>query len=105
MNIKKIKSDLRKNLGEKRYEHTVLTAETALQLAEFYKCDIEKAELAGILHDCAKHLTTEEQLELLKDTPFSTTMACRKNPATVPIVINNRPEIISSCVSTIFLRS
>ena len=75
MDIEKIKSNLKKSLGEKKYTHTIQTSQTAIKLAEIYGCDVKKAELAGLLHDCARSLDLEEQMEMLKETDFTTTLA------------------------------
>ena len=37
-----------------RYEHSLSVSFTCMALAMRYGCDIHKAELAGLLHDCAK---------------------------------------------------
>lgn len=58
--IADIKNHLKGIMSEKRYEHTVGVAKSARKLAEIYKIDPAKAELAALLHDCAKHRTLEE---------------------------------------------
>ena len=60
MSIQKIKEDLKKKLSSKRYEHTMGVEYTSTCLAMRYGADIEKARLAGLLHDCAKYLSSEE---------------------------------------------
>ncbi len=52
--IEYIKEDLKKSIGEKLYGHCVNVMNTAVDLADFYKVDVEKARLAGLLHDCGK---------------------------------------------------
>lgn len=42
-------------LPKKRYKHSLRVAETAKHLAEIHKGDVEKAELAGVLHDYSKY--------------------------------------------------
>ncbi|KKI63578.1 MULTISPECIES: bis(5'-nucleosyl)-tetraphosphatase (symmetrical) YqeK [Staphylococcus] len=42
-------------LPEKRYNHSLRVAETAVKLAEQYDGDKDKAKLAGILHDYSKY--------------------------------------------------
>jgi len=66
MKISKIQDKLKGALDEKRYEHSVGVCYTACALAMRYDCDMEKARLAGILHDCAKHLPAEKLLSLSK---------------------------------------
>ena len=43
-------------LGEERLEHSVNTSKIARKLAIKYDYDADRAEIAGLLHDCAKDL-------------------------------------------------
>lgn len=52
--IRKIREELQKKLSPGRYEHTLGVSYTCMALAMRYGCDLEQAELAGLLHDCAK---------------------------------------------------
>ena len=45
---------LEQELNYKRFVHTLAVAGTASSLAMCYGMNIDKAELAGLLHDCAK---------------------------------------------------
>ncbi len=45
---------LKKKLSESRYEHTLSVSYTCVCLAMRYGYPLEKAEIAGLLHDCAK---------------------------------------------------
>lgn len=58
-----IKEKLRTLLSPKRYIHTIGVSETAKKLARLYGEDEDKAYLAGLLHDCAKYMSIDEQLE------------------------------------------
>lgn len=42
------------DIGEKRFGHSVRTAECARKLAERWNVDPDKAHIAGIFHDCGK---------------------------------------------------
>lgn len=55
MNIEKAKRLAKEKLPEKRYNHSLRVAETAIKLAEIYDGDTSKAELAGVLHDFCKY--------------------------------------------------
>jgi len=57
---------LKENLTEERYTHTLGVEECAKELAQRYGQDVEKAGLAGLLHDCAKCFTNDELLNILK---------------------------------------
>ncbi len=58
--IQKIKTDLKKSLSPKRYEHSLLVAEEAKSLASQYHVDPEKAYITALLHDNAKDLSDKE---------------------------------------------
>ena len=45
---------LKEHLSEKRYTHSIGTAECAQDLAKRFCLNPEKAYMAGLLHDCAK---------------------------------------------------
>lgn len=59
-NIEKIKNDLKNNLSQFRYEHSIRVAESARSLAEHYNINAEKAYIAGLVHDIAKEFSSEE---------------------------------------------
>ncbi|ADL07535.1 bis(5'-nucleosyl)-tetraphosphatase (symmetrical) YqeK [Thermosediminibacter oceani] len=61
---KLILEDLKKNLTEKRFLHSLGVMETAVALARRYGVDEQKAELAGLIHDCAKDIPADRQLNL-----------------------------------------
>lgn len=69
-----------KQLDAKRYAHTVGVAYTAASLAMRYDADIEKAYLAGLLHDCAKCIETDEKLALCKKYKVKLTQFEIDNP-------------------------
>jgi len=56
VNIDLIKIKLKKMLGEERLKQSVNTSKVARKLAIKYDYDADKAEVAGLLHDCAKDL-------------------------------------------------
>lgn len=56
---------LKENLNEKRYIHTLGTADCAKELALKFGLDSEKAYLAGLLHDCAKCFSNEKLLDII----------------------------------------
>jgi len=61
----KIKQDLSSMLSEKRYNHSIAVAIQAFKLAEIYNEDTAKAFIAGLVHDCCKEMTKEEQLKII----------------------------------------
>ena len=63
MDIKTIKKLLKDELKKDRYKHTINVSYTAMCLAMRYEEDLEKAMLAGLLHDCAKCISDDAQLK------------------------------------------
>ena len=59
--LQQIKSKLRSELTEKRYEHTLSTVIKSLELASGTSADKDVVFLAALLHDCAKYRRVEEQ--------------------------------------------
>ena len=49
-------------LSPKLYRHSIATQQLTAELAEMYGADREKANIAGLLHDCAKALSNAELL-------------------------------------------
>lgn len=63
MELEQIKDSIKMLLKPSRYLHSIGVEEVACDLAAIYGYDIERAGMAGILHDCAKNLTDTELLE------------------------------------------
>ncbi|MBQ0110451.1 MAG: bis(5'-nucleosyl)-tetraphosphatase (symmetrical) YqeK, partial [Oscillospiraceae bacterium] len=61
------KKELKKRLGEKRYNHCLNVADEAKRLAKLYGADRRKAYTAGLLHDITKELSQKEQLQMASD--------------------------------------
>ncbi len=64
--IEEIKERLKESLSYERYIHSIGTMEKAMELAQEFGCDVEKAQVAALLHDCAKCIPDNE-LEKFKD--------------------------------------
>lgn len=62
-----LKEVLKQRLNEKRYYHSLCVADEAKRLAEKYGGEIEKAYLAGLLHDITKNAPDEEHLQIFKE--------------------------------------
>lgn len=63
----KTEKRLKKELDEDRYQHTLGVMFTASALAMCHGEDIRKAEIAGLLHDCAKCIPNEKKLKLCNE--------------------------------------
>lgn len=66
-NLQKIRKKLKKYLDEERMWHTMGVMYTAASLAMVYGEDIEKAQLAGLLHDSAKCIPAKKKLKLCQE--------------------------------------
>lgn len=62
--ISDIERDLKNKLDKNRYQHTLGVAYVAASLAMCYGCDVEKARLAGLLHDCAKCMPQKKKIRI-----------------------------------------
>lgn len=60
MNYEAMKEELAQRLQKKRYEHSLGVADTAAMLAGRFGADVEKARIAGLLHDCAREYRTAD---------------------------------------------
>lgn len=79
MDIKQIEKILKGMLPERRLKHSLNVSKCAVKLSEIYKCDKEKAEIAGLVHDCAKYFTDEQIEDSIK----------RFNVELDPLEVNN----------------
>lgn len=70
MDKKQIAKDLESRLSRKRYVHSMGVSNAARHLARLYGADPDKAELAGLVHDCAKDLSLEEMQHLAEEGDF-----------------------------------
>jgi predicted HD superfamily hydrolase involved in NAD metabolism len=53
---------LRVYMDDERYFHSLGVRDSAVMLAQRYGADVDKARLAGLLHDCAKGLSKQDML-------------------------------------------
>ena len=83
MTVKEIQNNLKTILKPARYEHTLGVAKTARHLAERYGYDKDAAELAGLLHDCAKYMDDDTKITLCRKYKTSISDAEYKNPFSV----------------------
>lgn len=57
--IPELRKDLESKLSSRRYEHSLSVSYTCISLAMKYGYPLDRAELAGLLHDCAKMYNDE----------------------------------------------
>lgn len=76
----KIIDYLKANLKRDRYDHSISVRDTAVKLASIYKSDINKARIAGLIHDAAKNLKDKEIIDLVSNRGFEIDYVCRRSP-------------------------
>ena len=79
--IRDIKKELEDDLDSKRYEHTLGVAYTAACLAMRYGYNMEKAYIAGLLHDCAKCMSNKDKIEYCEKHNISINSTEQANPS------------------------
>lgn len=65
--LKRIDSDLKSTLSEKRYKHSLGVMKKAEELALIYGVDVNIAKLTGLAHDIGKEYSDEEMLKYAKE--------------------------------------
>lgn len=76
-----LRERLKEKLSPSRYEHSLSVSYTCISLAMRYGGCLEQAELAGLLHDCAKRYDDAEIARLCLKQQLKLTEAERKAPA------------------------
>jgi len=92
--LNEIKKMLQKSLNALRYEHTLGVSYTAACLAMRYGADPFQAELAGLLHDCAKEFKDRE----IPD-------ACRKNGFPLAEEEKKTPQVLHAIYGPFLART
>jgi len=87
--IDDMKVKLAKELTVKRYKHSINVMETSAELAGIYGCDVKKAVVAGLLHDCARELNVKEMLEI-----------CENNNIPLDEISKLQPELLHGKVGS-----
>lgn len=80
IDINNLHARLEISVSENRYKHCVEVAERAKELAEQYHNNIEKAYVAGLLHDCAKQFDSETMLKLAYEAGIDVTETEESQP-------------------------
>lgn len=80
MSFEEYEAEVKKHLTPERFFHSQCVAAEAAKLAERYGADVEKARLAGILHDVMKDTPQEEQLKILREFGIILTDTQQRNP-------------------------
>ena len=84
---------LKKILKPERYEHSLSVSFTCVCLAMRYGVDLNKAEVAGLVHDCAKQFSDEELIKL-----------CKKEKVELTDDMLKAPQVIHSVFGAVYAR-
>ncbi|NCC44059.1 MAG: HD domain-containing protein, partial [Clostridia bacterium] len=76
----KISKKLKKYLDEERLWHTLGVMHTAASLAMVYDVNVERAQVAGLLHDCAKCIPTKKKIKLCAENDIPVTKFEKDHP-------------------------
>ena len=79
--IEGMKQKVESYLDAPRYEHTMGVMYTSASMAMRYGADMEKAMVAGLLHDCAKCIPAKEKIALCEREQIEISEAESKNPS------------------------
>lgn len=71
---------LKKELDPERYAHTIGVAYTAAALAMRYEANVQQAQVAGLLHDCAKCIPNNKKIALCQKYNIKITEIELENP-------------------------
>ena len=66
MDENKIIKKLKKLLAPARLKHSLRVRDKVLHLSRFYKVDLKKARIAGLLHDVSRYMESDRLLLLAK---------------------------------------
>lgn len=93
MNRQEMKEKLQEKLSAKRFEHSIGVEYTAATLAFMHDIDLEKAMIAGLLHDCAKYLSHDKKIK-----------KCEKYGVTISQYEYENPELLHAKLSAIYAK-
>lgn len=101
-----IENYLKSKLTPERYAHVLSVRELALDLAKKYEADLQKVNLAALLHDCAKWMRTSEQYKAAAGYEIELDEIERYNPSLLHALIGvefavshfnvDNPEILNA---------
>ena len=104
--LKFLQKQMKEELSDDRFEHTIGVMYTAESLAMRYGVDMTKAAVAGLLHDCAKCIPNAQKIKMCKKHDIEITEMEEKNPSLLHAKLGaymaeaaygvNDPEILSA---------
>ncbi len=79
--LTKMRKKVKHELDPARYQHTLGVMYTSASLAMSHGANLEKAMVAGLLHDCAKCIPNDEKYQLCEKYHLEITDAEQANPS------------------------
>lgn len=64
--LRKMEKTVKKYIDKDRFEHTQGVRYTCAALAMKYGCSVTDAQVAGLLHDCAKNIPNDKKIKLCR---------------------------------------
>ncbi len=80
MDLSELETMLKGKLSDKRFMHSIAVKNTAIDLAKKHKGNVQKAAIAGLLHDCAKAIDNKKKLKLCDKHGIIASYAEIENP-------------------------
>lgn len=93
MNRLLMRDKLQEKLPEKRFEHSLGVEYTSGTMAYMYGIDIEKALIAGLLHDCAKYVSNDKKI-----------VKCEKRNIPISKSEYQNPELLHAKLSAVYAK-
>ena len=79
-NLKKMQKKVKKYMDEDRYTHTVGVMYMCAALSMAHGEDLLHAQVAGLLHDCAKCMPNDKKIKICEKNKIEISNAERENP-------------------------
>lgn len=105
--LRELEKKMKKAQDAKRFEHTLGVEFTAAALAMRYGGSVMDAQIAGVLHDCAKCLSDEKRLKICRKHGIPVSEVEQRNPfllhakagaclAEEKYEVRNKPEVVNA---------
>ena len=79
--LAKLREDMKNEMGEKRYNHTLEVEKMAARLGEIYAPDkVSELRAAALLHDVTKERSVDEHIAICESAGLVVSVAERKSP-------------------------
>lgn len=93
MEVERLRKSMKSILSDSRYRHSLGAEQVCYDLALIHGDDTLKASIAGILHDCARYLTSEE---LIRE--------CERYQIKISEIESRLPQLLHAKVGAIYAK-